>query len=129
MVEYGGEMDAVFHALSHPTRRDMLARLRVADLTVGQLAEPLPVSLAAASKHIGVLEQAGLVRRTVDGRTHVCRLAPAALAPAAAWLQDYESYWTMRFDALEQALLDGANLNSSHPSDPSDPRTLTHQED
>ena len=106
MVESLVEVDEVFHALSHPTRRDMLARLRHSDLTVGQLAEPLTVSLAAASKHVAVLERAGLVQRTVHGRTHVCRLVPGPLASAAAWLETYETYWNERLDALEQALLD-----------------------
>jgi len=109
MVESLVEVDEVFHALSHPTRRDMLARLRQSDLTVGQLAEPLTVSLAAASKHVGVLERAGLVQRTVQGRTHVCRLMPEPLASAAAWLDTYETYWNERLDALEQALLDAAD--------------------
>ena len=107
VVEDLAEVDAVFHALSHPTRRDMLARLRRSDLTVGQLAGPLPVSLAAASKHVMVLERAGLVSRTVKGRTHVCRLTPDPLASAAAWLETYESYWNERLNALEQVLLDG----------------------
>lgn len=99
-------VDAVFHALSHPTRREMLSRLRRSDLTVGQLAGPLPVSLAAASKHVAVLERAGLVSRTVQGRTHVCRLTPGPLASAAAWLDTYETYWNERLDALEHVLLD-----------------------
>ncbi len=98
-------MDAVFHALAHPTRRAMLGRLRAGDLTVGELAAPLTVSLAAASKHVAVLERAGLVRRTVQGRTTVCRLTPAPLAPAAAWLEHYQTYWSQRLDALEAVLL------------------------
>jgi DNA-binding transcriptional ArsR family regulator len=106
VVEDLAGVDAVFRALSHPTRRDMLARLRRSDLTVGQLAGPLPVSLAAASKHVAVLERAGLVARTVEGRTHVCRLTPGPLASAAAWLETYETYWNERLDALEQALLE-----------------------
>ena len=106
MVEGSADVDEVFHALSHPTRREMLARLRRSDLTVGQLADPLPVSLAAASKHVGVLERAGLVERTIQGRTHVCRLTPGPLASAAAWLETYETYWNERLDALEQVLLD-----------------------
>ena len=76
-------MDAVFHALSHGARRDMLGRLADSELTVGELAEPLSMSLAAASKHIKVLERAGLVGRTVDGRRHVCRLDAAPLRPLA----------------------------------------------
>ena len=107
VVEDLAGVDAVFHALSHPTRRDMLARLRRSDLTVGQLAGPLPVSLAAASKHVMVLERAGLVSRTVQGRTHVCRLTPGPLASAAAWLEAYQTYWNSRLDALEQVLLEG----------------------
>src|SRR5690349_19615750 len=109
MVESLVDVDEVFHALSHPTRRDMLGRLRESDLTVGQLAAPFDVSLAAASKHVGVLERAGLVQRTVQGRTHVCRLTPRPLASAAAWLETYETYWNERLDALEQALLDASD--------------------
>jgi len=95
-------MDSVFHALAHGARRDMLGRLAGRELTVGELAEPLAMSLAAASKHIRVLERAGLVGRTVDGRRHVCRLEPAPLASAAAWLRFYERYWTERLQALEE---------------------------
>src|SRR5262245_45990093 len=98
MVE---EMDATFHALAHGARRDMLGRLTRTELTVGELAEPLAMSLAAASKHVKVLERAGLVRRTVEGRRHVCRLEPAPLASAFAWLRFYERYWGERLDALE----------------------------
>jgi DNA-binding transcriptional ArsR family regulator len=95
-------MDSVFHALAHGARRDMVGRLSDRDLTVGELAEPLAMSLAAASKHVKVLERAGLVQRTIDGRRHVCRLEPAPLASAAAWLLFYERHWARRLDALEQ---------------------------
>ncbi len=94
-------MDAVFHALAHEARRKMLGRLAQGELTVGELAEPLTMSLAAASKHVKVLERAGLVQRTVDGRRHVCRLEPGPLASAYAWLRFYERYWNERLDALE----------------------------
>jgi len=94
-------MDAVFHALAHGARREMLGRLVAGELTVGELAEPLTMSLWAASKHIKVLERAGLVLRTVDGRRHVCRLEPEPLASAAAWLRFYERHWEERLDALE----------------------------
>ena len=94
-------MDGVFHALSHAVRRDMLARLAERDRTVGELASPLAMSLAAASKHVKVLEGAGLVRRTVEGRRHVCRLAPGPLAEASEWLGFYERFWTARLDDLE----------------------------
>jgi DNA-binding transcriptional ArsR family regulator len=104
MVEEVAEMDAVFHALAHGARRDMLGRLAGADLTVGELAGPLAMSLAAASKHVKVLENAGLVHRTIDGRRHVCRLAPAPLASASQWLAHYEHYWSESLDALDALL-------------------------
>jgi DNA-binding transcriptional ArsR family regulator len=109
MVELQAEtdpagMDAVFHALASQARREMLSRLAAGELTVGQLAAPLVMSLAAASKHVQVLERAGLVRRRVTGRQHVCRLNPARLASALAWLRFYERFWNER-DTL-QALLD-----------------------
>ena len=94
-------MNAVFHALAHDTRRTMLARLAATELTVGELAEPLDMSLAAASKHVTVLERAGLIRKTARGRQHICRLEPAALASADAWLRFYERHWNERLDALE----------------------------
>jgi len=94
-------MDVVFHALANTARRDMLGRLADRELTVTELAAPLTMSLAAASKHIQVLERAGLVRRTVDGRRHVCRLDAAPLASASAWLHFYERHWEQRLDALE----------------------------
>ena len=98
-------MDAVFHALASQARRDMLARLAGGELTVGQLAAPLTMSLAAASKHVQVLERAGLVRRRVSGRQHVCRLDPAPLAAASAWLRFCQQFWDERLDA-RQAVLD-----------------------
>ena len=93
-------MDEVFHALAHDARRAMLRRLAGGELTVGELAQPLAMSLAAASKHVQVLERAGLVHRTVDGRRHVCRLRAAPLAQAAAWLRWYEPFWHDQLGAL-----------------------------
>lgn len=72
--------------------------------TVGELAEPFEMSLAAASKHIRVLERAGLVRRTVRGRTHICRLEAGPLREGAEWMRRYERFWTERLDALEAQL-------------------------
>ena len=100
MVEDSGT-DDVFHALASQARRDMLRRLAGSDLTVGQLAAPLAMSLAAASKHVLVLERAGLFRRTVDGRRHICRLEPAPLAAAHAWLGFYQNFWAERLDTLQ----------------------------
>src|SRR5919198_121480 len=88
------QLDTVFHALGDATRRRMLRDLAGGERTVGQLAEPFAMSLAAASKHIKVLENAGLLRREVRGRTHLCRLAPGPLASAHQWLRFYERFWT-----------------------------------
>jgi DNA-binding transcriptional ArsR family regulator len=97
-------LDRVFHALTDPTRRDMLRSLAVSERTVSELAEPFRMSLAAASKHVKTLERAGLVRRTVQGRTHFCRLDPKPLAGATEWLRFYERFWNERLDALEALL-------------------------
>lgn len=97
-------LDAVFHALGDPTRRRMLRVLADGERSVGQLAEPFAISLAAASKHIKTLENAGLVRRDIRGRTHMCRLDPGPLASAHAWLDVYAHFWTGRLDVLEQVL-------------------------
>ena len=98
-------MDAVFHALSDATRRHMLQQLANSAQTVSQLAQPFDMSLAAASKHIKVLEGAGLLRRNIQGRTHICYLEPGPLASAHKWLGFYEQFWNNRLDVLEQLLL------------------------
>jgi DNA-binding transcriptional ArsR family regulator len=103
------QLNTVFHALGDATRRQMLRELSDGERTVGQLAEPFAISLAAASKHIKVLENAGLIRREVRGRTHLCRLDPGPLASAQEWLSFYERFWTGHLDALERLLReDGA---------------------
>jgi DNA-binding transcriptional ArsR family regulator len=98
------ELDTVFHALGDATRRQMLRELASGERTVSQLAEPFAMSLAAASKHIKSLENAGLIRREVRGRTHLCRLDPGPLASAHQWLSFYERFWTDHLDVLEQLL-------------------------
>jgi DNA-binding transcriptional ArsR family regulator len=97
-------LDSIFHALGDQTRRRMLAALSDGELSVGELAEPFAMSLAAASKHVKVLENAGLIRREVRGRTHLCRLEPGPLAGAHQWLSAYEHFWTGRLDVLERIL-------------------------
>jgi DNA-binding transcriptional ArsR family regulator len=105
MVESSApELDVVFHALGDATRRRMLRELVSGERTVTQLAEPFAMSLAAASKHIKALENAGLIRREVRGRTHLCRLDPGPLASAHEWLNFYERFWTDRLDILERLL-------------------------
>lgn len=97
-------LNSVFHALGDATRRQMLRELARGERTVGQLAEPFDISLAAASKHIKALENAGLIRREVRGRTHLCRLDPGPLAGAHEWLSFYARFWTGRLDRLERLL-------------------------
>ncbi len=98
------QLNAIFHALGDATRRRMLRELAGGERTVGALAEPFAISLAAASKHIKVLESAGLIRREVRGRMHLCRLEPGPLASAHEWLGFYERFWSGRLDVLESLL-------------------------
>jgi DNA-binding transcriptional ArsR family regulator len=105
MVENNAsQLDSVFHALGDATRRQMLRKLVNGERTVSRLAEPFAMSLAAASKHIKVLENAGLILREVRGRIHLCRLDPGPLASAHRWLGFYTRFWTDRLDALERLL-------------------------
>jgi DNA-binding transcriptional ArsR family regulator len=98
------QLNSVFHALGDATRRRMLRELASGERTVGELAQPFAISLAAASKHIKALEKAGLIRREVRGRTHLCRLEPGPLASAERWLAYFERFWTNRLDLLERLL-------------------------
>src|ERR1700693_5326517 len=98
------QLNSVFHALGDATRRRMLRELALGERSVGELAEPFTISLAAASKHIKALEQAGLIRREIRGRTHLCRLDPGPLANAHRWLSFYEGFWTARLDVLDHIL-------------------------
>ena len=119
MVELDSHLDTVFRALGDATRRGMLARLALGERSIGELAAPFAMSFAGASKHVKVLEDAGLIRREVRGRTHICRLEPGPLASADQWLRHYERFWTGRLDALEQLLRDDdlhkAEVRKSHP--------------
>ena len=89
-----------------PTRRALLARLRGGEASVSELAEPFEMSLVAVSKHIKVLEAAGLVARRIEGRTHYLSLNAAPLADAFTWLGFYRDFWTDSLDALNQMLQD-----------------------
>jgi len=82
----------------------MLRRLADHDFSIGALAAPLAMSFAGASKHVRVLEDAGLLRRWMRGRSHICHIEPAPLAMANDWLRDYERFWIARLDSLERAL-------------------------
>lgn len=113
MVELDSpHLDLVFRALGDATRRGMLASLALGEKSIGELAEPFAMSFAGASKHVKVLEEAGMVRREVRGRTHICRLEPRPLASADQWLRHYERFWTGRLDTLEQLLREGDSRRS-----------------
>jgi DNA-binding transcriptional ArsR family regulator len=119
MVELqAAELDAVFHALADPTRRGMLRRLAGGARSVTELAAPYAMSLAAASKHVKALERAGLVRREVRGRTHLCRLAPAPLAAADDWLGFYRRFWGERLEALDAVLEVRATADDKREAEP-----------
>ncbi|TDJ64285.1 MAG: transcriptional regulator [Proteobacteria bacterium] len=95
-------LDQVFQALSDPTRRAIVRALAKRERTAGELATPFDMSLAAVSKHLKLLEEAGLMARRVEGRTHYCRLNPRGLERAQGWLSFYERFWSERLDQLAE---------------------------
>ena len=97
-------LSTTFAALADPTRRAILARLVSGETSVTELAEPFKMSLPAVSKHLKVLEDAGLIRRDIQGRTHYCSLQPQRLREAEEWIAYYRPYWEQRLDALERFL-------------------------
>ena len=97
-------LSAVFSALADPTRRAIVNRLASGEATVGELAQPFAMSFQAVSKHLRVLEQAGLIDRSRKAQQRPCRLRPEALASASGWLGDYRELWTSSFDRLDQHL-------------------------
>jgi DNA-binding transcriptional ArsR family regulator len=103
MGEYqSARLDGVFNALCDPTRRAILARLTDADARVTDVASEFPISLNSVSKHIRMLERAGLLRRSIVGRDHVLSLNAAPLAEAQAWIEKYRRFWEGRLAALER---------------------------
>ena len=120
MVNYSTEtLDATFGALADPTRRAILAQLAHGESTVTALADPFSMSLPAVSKHLRVLESAGLLRREIDGRVHRCRLAAEPMKDAAAWIERYRRFWEDQFDALARYLASAKGEEKTtwqHPS-------------
>ena len=103
MVEcHQDALDLVFSAVADSTRRAILQALARKPATITEIAKPFPVSLNAVSKHVMVLERAGLIRREVQGREHHCTLEPHPLREATAWLDHYRQFWNVRLDALER---------------------------
>ncbi len=97
-------LDATFAALADPTRRAILARLARGDTHVGDLAEPFAISAPAVSRHLRVLEHAGLIEREINARWRICRLRPGALRAAHDWLDQYKCYWEESLDRLTELL-------------------------
>ena len=100
------KLDATFSALADPTRRAIVSRLAQGDATVLELAEPFQISLPAISRHLKVLEKAGLISRGRDAQRRPCRLRPEALAEASAWTEHTRRAWEERFDRLDEYLTD-----------------------
>lgn len=93
-------LDRTYSALADPTRRAMLVRLARGEATVGELGQPFAMSRPAVSKHVCVLERAGLLSRRRQGRNQICRLEPDALTWAAEWLERHRTFWTVQLAAL-----------------------------
>ena len=105
MVNYSeASLDGVFHALADGNRRQILESLSRGERTVAELAAPLEISLPAVSKHLGVLERAGLIRRRRDGRVHHLRFNPEAFEPATSWIATHRQFWEQSFDRLANFL-------------------------
>lgn len=98
-------LDRIFFALGNSTRRTILKRLARSEATVTEIAAPFDTSLNAISKHLKVLEDAGLIVREISGREHICRLNPKPLDDAVAWITANREFWQKRLDALEQQLV------------------------
>ena len=112
MVEI--ELDTIFHALADPTRRGMLASLALGEKSIGELAEPFAMSFAGASKHVKVLEEAGLVARRKVGRTQLISINAGPLEEAERWLRQWEKFWNVRLDRLEALIERDKNKENSN---------------
>ncbi len=115
-------LDATFAALADPTRRAILARLALGETSVTELAEPFAMTLPAISKHLKVLEKAGLIDRGRDAQTRPARLNPAALKTAADWIDEYRRFWEQSFDRLDAYL---KKLQANDQSNQKQPKRKT----
>ena len=104
MVNQSIQLDRVFGALADPTRRQMVLRLSEGPATVGQLGEPFEMTKGAISKHVKVLENAGLLKRQVDGRLHRCEINASVLGDAQVWISQVRAHWESSFDDLAEYL-------------------------
>lgn len=100
------DLTAVLGAISHPSRRAIIARLAKGPARVTDIAEPFDMSLNAVSKHLKVLEGAGLIHREKQGRDHIIEFRPAPLKQVAGWVHEYEKFWTEHLDRLESYFIE-----------------------
>lgn len=107
-------LSATFAALADPTRRAILARLATGEATVNELAEPFDITLQAVSRHLKVLENAGLISRGRDAQYRPCRLEAAPLDSAIGWIEQHRQVWQQRFDQLEQHLRNIQHVHKEH---------------
>ena len=114
MVEYPEQLDNTFHAVADPTRRAILKMLSERPARVTEIAKSFPYSLNAISKHLKVLEQAGLIRREIKGRDHFCQLDPAPLQEASDWFATYRQFWEERLDAMERFITRNRKRRNNH---------------
>ena len=101
------QLNLIFSALSDPTRRAMLLKLADKEQSITSLSAPFDISKSAVTKHIKVLEKAGLLKRTIDGRVHHCRLAVDPLNAASDWMAFYQKFWDTKLDSLNNYLTRG----------------------
>jgi DNA-binding transcriptional ArsR family regulator len=114
MISRTPHLDATFAALADPTRRAILARLALGEATVNELVEPFPISQPAISRHLKVLEEAGLIARGRDAQRRPCRIVGDPLADVSAWLENYRRFWEARYERLD-ALLAGMQAPRRRP--------------
>ncbi len=107
-------VDNTFSALAHSTRRDILVRLLRGEATVGELAAPYDMTLPAVSQHLRILEQAGLIERTIQGRSHRCRLRRSGMQPAVTWIENHQLFWEGQLEALADYV---AQINTESKND------------
>lgn len=106
MVQHSARLDASFAALADVTRRGVLEQLGRGDASITDLAEKFRMTLTGMKKHVGVLEQAGLVMTAKVGRVRTCRIGPRRLEEETAWIERYRQFWAARFDALDKVVED-----------------------
>jgi DNA-binding transcriptional ArsR family regulator len=121
-------LDATFAALADPTRRAILARLALGETSVTELAAPFEISMPAITKHLKVLEKAGLIKRGREAQTRPARLNPAGLKTAADWIEEYRRFWEQSFDRLDGYLRRLQANNKMQPRRPSKRKTSTKKE-